>query len=280
MLRTLLAGAVLTACAAAPAAAWDLTELAARRTENNVQIGDGCSGTIVSAKNRLVLTAYHCITDAVSVEEKARTDSNGEPIIGPDGKPLTAKSKKLASVALHQFFWDADGKRAELVVFATIAARNEKLDVAILRYPDRVGPVATATAARKDVVLLPKGEELQVGATIWSIGNPLMLYGTAGRGIYAGPRNLTDYGLDAVRMYVQYDGGLIGGNSGGALYDDQGRYVGVSVMVVPKATFIGLAVPTADIWTVAEAACLASELGGVDPAKCGPAKRPAGETHP
>jgi S1-C subfamily serine protease len=259
---------------ASTASAWDLAELEMRRTENNVQIGDGCSGTIVSVEHRLILTAYHCIEDAITTEAKPRTDDNGEVIVGGDGKALTVKSKKLSRVPVIQIFWDEAGKRNDLWVFAEIVARNERLDVAILQFPEKVGPVALVTAASRSVTLLPKDAKVEVGAVVWHIGNPMMLYGSVTRGVYSGPRSLSDYGLDGVKMYIQYDGGMTGGSSGGALYDDMGRYVGTTVMGAPAATFIGLAVPTSDIWTVAEGACIADKLGGVNPAKCAKPARP------
>jgi S1-C subfamily serine protease len=263
--------AFLLACLAllpSAALAWDLDQVKLRAEENNVQVGDGCSGTIVSVEHGLVLTAYHCITDAIKVEAKPERDGNGEVIIGPDGKPKMRKEKLTRQVPLHQFFWDKDGEKSGLTVYADIVARNDALDVAILKIPAKVGPVAVSTAARTDVPLLAKGSAVPVGATVWHIGNPMMMYGSVTRGIYSANRSLADFGMDGVKMYVQYDGGLTGGSSGGALYDDAGNYVGIAVMVAPSATFLGLAVPMADVWQVAADACIADQLGGENAAKC------------
>jgi S1-C subfamily serine protease len=263
--------AFLLACLAllpSAALAWDLDQVKLRAEENNVQVGDGCSGTIVSVEHGLVLTAYHCITDAIKVEQKPERDGNGEVIIGPDGKPKMRKEKLTRQVPLHQFFWNDKGEKAGLTVYADIVARNDALDVAILKIPAKVGPVAVNTAARTDVPLLGKGSAVPVGATVWHIGNPMMMYGSVTRGIYSANRSLADFGMDGVKMYVQYDGGLTGGSSGGALYDDAGNYVGIAVMVAPSATFLGLAVPMADVWQVAADACIADQLGGENAAKC------------
>jgi S1-C subfamily serine protease len=256
--------AVLTA---STASAWDLDQVQMRAEENLVQVGNGCSGTIISATHRLVLTAYHCIDDAVKAEVKPDTDSAGEIIVGPDGKPKTTRGKKLVQVPLRQIFWNDKGEKGEVVFFADIVARNQVKDVAILRVPEKVGPIAVSIAAKTDVPLLAKGAKVPLGSTVWHIGNPMMLYGTVTRGIMSSPRNLSDYGIDGVRFFVQYDGCILGGSSGGALYDDAGTYIGVISMGEQSGT-VGLAVPMSDVWDVAADACLAVELGGENARKC------------
>ena len=263
--------AFLIACAcliAFPAMAWDLDQVRERAENNLVQVGDGCSGTIVSVEHRLVITAYHCITSAIRVKQEPRTDKDGEVIVGPDGKQRTAVVKTLRQVPLHQFFWDEEGKKGELAYFADIVARNEKKDVAILQIPERVGPVNVSIAATSDVPLLPKDDKVMLGSTVWHIGNPMMLYGTVTKGIMSSPRSMEDFGIDGNKFYVQYDGGIFGGSSGGAIYDDEGVYLGVVSMVAPRATFIGLAVPMSDVWEVAAEACIADKLGGENAARC------------
>jgi S1-C subfamily serine protease len=252
-----------------PAAAWDLDQVKMRATENIVQVGDGCSGTIVSATNRLVLTAYHCIVQAVKVTKKPITDDDGEVITGPDGTPRTKIEKKLSQVPLHQFFWDDEGEKSEVAFFGDIVARNEQLDVAILRIPAKVGPVAVSIAATTDVVLLPKGEKVAVGAVVWHIGNPAMFYGTVTRGVMSAPRDMSEYGFKN-KLLIQYDGGTTGGSSGGAYYDDDGRYIATHVagMAAQGIPFLAWAVPMSDVWTVADAACLSADLGGENPARC------------
>jgi S1-C subfamily serine protease len=208
-MRVLLA--FLLACFAVPAVAMDLDVIGKRATENVVQVGGGCSGTIIA--NRLVLTAYHCIDNAVAEVSKPSTDANGEIITGPDGKPVMKKEKKTVQVPIFQFFWDDKGEKSEIAIMTDIVARDAVRDVAILRIPEKAGPVVINTAATTDVTILAKGEKLRIGEPVWHVGNPMMIYGTVTKGIYSGPRSLADYGIDGVRMFVQYDGGIVGGSS-------------------------------------------------------------------
>jgi hypothetical protein len=262
---------------AAPASAWDLNDLNKRADQNLYQLGEGCSATLVNVESRLVLTAYHCITQYVKTEQEKTFDDDGEPLLGPDGKPRTKAKKTTKRVPLHQIFWDDKGEKSQIDVWADIVARDAQKDVAILKIPAQVGPVVVTLQDAASIHLAAKDAPLlQRGATVWHVGNPMMMYGSVTKGIYSGARNLTDFGMDGVKFYVQYDGGLTGGSSGGALYDDAGTYIGIAVMVAPAATFLGFAVPMADVWAVADAACLSADLGGENPARCAKAVAKAG----
>jgi S1-C subfamily serine protease len=270
-MRYLIAFAVLAFVAFAfPAHAWDLNQLNKRADENLVQVGNGCSGTLVDVEHRLIFTAYHCIDQAIEAETQPKVDDHGEVLVGPDGKLLTAVKKKVQPVRVSQYFW-VDGKKQQVDYWSEIVARNQKLDVAILKIPATVGPLKLAILASEDVPLGAPDYHPQRGSVVWHIGNPMMLYGTVTRGIVSSnDRSLADYGIEDNAFFVQFDGGMTGGSSGGAIYDDTGTFIGITTLGAPNATFIGLAVPMADVWKVAEDACLAADLGGENPAKCGP----------
>jgi S1-C subfamily serine protease len=260
-----------------PAFAWDLTQLNKRADENLVQVGNGCSGTLVDVEHRLIITAYHCITPAIATATEPKTDSHGEALVGPDGKPLTTVNKKVQPVRVSQFFW-VEGEKQQVDYWSEIVARNEKLDVAILQIPATVGPLKLAILASEDVPLGAADYRPQRGSVVWHIGNPMMLYGTVTRGIISSnDRSLADFGIDANEFFVQFDGGMTGGSSGGAIYDDTGTFIGITTLGAPNATFIGLAVPMADVWKVAEDACIATDLGGENPPKCKYAAKEVGK---
>jgi hypothetical protein len=264
-----IASALLACTAlATPAGAWNLDDLNRRADENLVQVGDGCSGTLVNVEHRLIFTAYHCIGDHISTKTETKRDADSEPLVGGDGKPITETKKTLTDVPIHQFFMDADGKMGEIEFWAKIVARDALLDVAILQVPAKVGPVMVAIAATSDVPLAAADFVAQRGSTIWHIGNPKMMYGTATRGVMSSKRSLSEYGFDRTKYFIQYDGGIAGGSSGGALYSDDGVFLGITTLGMPAVTFLGYAVPMSDVWKVADAACLSTDLGGVNPPKC------------
>jgi S1-C subfamily serine protease len=260
---------VLALTLAAPAMAWDLDELNRRADENLMQLGDGCSATLVDVEARLVLTAYHCVGEYIANAAKPLLDENGEPRLGPDGKPLLSRKTATIQVPLHQFFWDDKGKKGEVTYMADIVARDAKRDVAFLKVPAKVGPVAIDLSYAKSVPLGSKDSFPRRGSTVWHIGNPKMVYGTVTRGIVSSKRAMAEFiGNDDVKFHIQYDGGLTNGSSGGALYDDDGTYIGVAVMVYTDHEFMGFAVPMSEVWAVAADNCIAADLGGEDAAKC------------
>jgi hypothetical protein len=264
-----IASALLACTAlATPAGAWDLADLNKRADENLVQVGDGCSGTLVNVEHRLIITAYHCIGQYITTKSETKRDKDSEPLVGGDGKPVMETKKVLTDVPIHQWFMDAEGKMGEVQFWGKIVGRDAVLDVAILQVPAKVGPVMVAIAATSDVPLAAKDFVAERGSTIWHIGNPKMMYGTATRGVMSSKRSLASYGFDKAKYFIQYDGGIAGGSSGGALYSDDGVYIGITTMGFPSTTFLGYAVPMSDVWTVADASCLSADLGGVNPTRC------------
>ncbi len=119
-----------------------------------------------------------------------------------------------------------DGARELVVIvqgsayFAQVCAKNKKKDLALLKFH-----------ARKDYPTLftPKKETLHVGQTIYAVGYPLAdlkdgLDPQVTRGIVS---NL--HGRKGYEGEFQMDVAITHGNSGGAVVDEFGRLVGISV---------------------------------------------------
>jgi serine protease Do len=106
--------------------------------------------------------------------------------------------------------------------------RDDWLDLALVRVPGA------------DARPLPLGDATRVapGDTVVMIGNPVGMDFTVTRTIVSHQaRNV--FGL----AYVQFDGNVNPGNSGGPLLDAEGRAVGVVSMMVRNARGLGLALP-------------------------------------
>ena len=260
--------------------AMDLDKLNSYADKNLVRVGQGCSGTIVDPGSKIVLTAYHCIASAVKQVEEEEKDQDGNPILDEKDTPKKKKKTEVKKVPVSQIFYEEDSGDPEYLTYgAEIIARDQKLDVAILRLDTRVGPVDIPL--QSDVLTIPLASQdykYVRGSTVWHVGNPIMKYGSITKGIISSYRDIRDDLKDYFdnKSMIQYDGGLAGGSSGGALYDDNGVYIGTAVAHymdrgVP-AHFMGLFTPMTDFYTVAEKNCI--QLGGlVLPEKCSEDKK-------
>jgi S1-C subfamily serine protease len=279
LIKKFLLGAMLALGLATPSFAWDLDELNRRVDQNLFSVGKGCAGTLVNPTEGVIITAYHCIADAIKEVREDVRDNDG--IIKKDGddKPINKVERVVSDIPVYQQFYRSDDvdEMDRLVYPAEIIARSQPLDVAILKIRSKVGPYSLPMPAAAPITLAPKNYDFQRGKTVWAVGNPKGFYGTVTRGIISSYRdlerelNIPDNKLPS--PVVQYDGGIYFGSSGGALYDDNGVYLGIGFALVPGTsdealTFMGLFTPTPHIWKVADEACISNLLGGVNPEKC------------
>ena len=100
--------------------------------------------------------------------------------------------------------------------FEEIAAINEQHDLAIIKISITEHPVLD----------LGNSDDVHIGETIYTIGNPKGLQGTVSRGIISSIRDLGDSG-----ERIQIDAPISPGNSGGPVLNEKGKVIGVSVSV-------------------------------------------------
>lgn len=106
-------------------------------------------------------------------------------------------------------FWDGVAGSGELV------ARNETVDLAVIRVTRRDLPVLELSDARA-----------KKGTIVYAVGNPSTLEGTITKGIVSGYRSLAD------AVLVQTDAAINPGNSGCPIVDEHGMVVGVATFVL------------------------------------------------
>lgn len=142
-----------------------------------------------------------------------------------------------------------DGTRLE----ATLAGRDPKTDLALLK----VEPKKPLSA-----VELGDSDRARVGDWVIAIGNPFGLGGTATAGIIsARGRDIQSGPYDD---YLQVDAPINQGNSGGPIFDEGGRVIGVNTMIYSPnggSVGIGFAIPAS---TVAHVIGELREDGNVD----------------
>ena len=131
---------------------------------------------------------------------------------------------------------------------AEVIGVDEELDIAVIRI-DAFGrplePVAWGTS-----------RTLQIGQTVFALGNPFGLEGTLTSGLVSGLRRPmeTDSGF-LVNNLIQTDTAINPGNSGGPLLDSDGLVVGMNVSIVSPTganVGIGFALPADTVVRVAD----------------------------
>jgi serine protease Do len=118
---------------------------------------------------------------------------------------------------------------------AEVVGRDEKTDIAVLKIAAKDLPAAT----------LGDSDQLEVGDTVFAIGNPFGIGMTVTQGIVSG-LGRGGLGIEAYEDFIQTDAAINPGNSGGALVDAQGRVIGINTAILSRSggfNGVGFAIP-------------------------------------
>jgi S1-C subfamily serine protease len=85
-------------------------------------------------------------------------------------------------------------------------------------------------------------DSLEIGETVYAIGNPQRLERTLSDGLISGKRTFGE-----VRM-LQTTAPISPGSSGGGLFDNRGNLVGITTSSLESAQSINFAIPAEDFW--------------------------------
>jgi S1-C subfamily serine protease len=241
---------------ASTAFAWEPEEMNAVIDQTNFIVNRGCSGTLISLEPPLILTNHHCVDQNIRTVDREVPDANG--------KISKIKELKLDPVTVEQVAYDGHETVGSSTYVAEIVAHQRNRDLAVLQLR------ATSIPYTIFSPLLPEGETVKRGEEVWAVGNPAGLDATVTNGIISSVTRTFQFpwAENEDLPMIQTDVGIFGGNSGGALYDTQGRIVGVPAAGHSQATHLGLAIPTSIVWEVLAKNCLASLVGGTDDKEC------------
>jgi S1-C subfamily serine protease len=222
----LAACAALSLCSLQPAYAdgWDIDARNAQVDETNFIVGDGCSGTLISAEFGLILTAYHCIETNVRQRAFEEVDENG--VI------QKVTREELLSMPVSQLRY-VDYQPVSAAEFVTdIVAHQQTRDLALLQM--RVDAPTDQSAPLLPEPLSPRRSE-----GVWIVGNPLMLDASISNGtISSVSRTIrVPWANNQEVPLIQFDAAGEPGSSGGALYNDSGQLIGVVIAGVSKQMF-------------------------------------------
>jgi serine protease Do len=124
---------------------------------------------------------------------------------------------------------------------AKLLAEADQIDVALIKVTPET-PLSAVQFGDSDAV--------RVADRVLAIGNPLGLGGTVTRGIVSAlNRDILDTPFDD---YIQTDAAINHGNSGGALFNEQGQVIGMNTAIFsPEANSgsigLGFAIPSNDV---------------------------------
>lgn len=241
----LLVAALVSLIAIASARAWSIEDLNRQIDQTNVVVNKNCAGTLISVKQRLILTNHHCIDDKVETIDRE--------LVGEGGVVKKVKARRYADVPIDQHQYRDGARVASTNYVSDIVVEDQKVDLAVLRIR---GSIPHTYAAP----LLPEGAVIVRGERVWIVGNPLGQDVTLGRGIVSHTaRNAqVPWTNNEVLPLIQHSAGSTGGNSGGALYNDQGQLIGVPAASFRSAPHLGYAIPVATVRAFLREHCLAS----------------------
>lgn len=201
----------------------------------NFVVNQGCSGTLIDADARYILTAAHCADAMFKVIERE--------VVHDDDTVTTEKVRVRVPGQVKQLTFVNGVETQETIYRTSIVAIDGKIDLALLQIEANAKfPMASSLACTAP----ERGDYAAV------VGNPAtVLYSSLVVGIVSSDERSRGllYGDDNTTRLMQISSGIIGGNSGGAVYNDKGALIGVPVLGSRVNEVIGFAVPLNDIKT-------------------------------
>jgi S1-C subfamily serine protease len=223
-------------CVVAPVGAEEAIASSARMNvlidQTNFVVNQGCSGTLIDLAKRYVLTASHCVGDQYETKEREKIDDKG---VVTKEKVRVLKPGTVTQLTFQSTM------EAQRVVYRTKLVKVDKdMDLALLQILEEKIP---NTMASKVSCTEPKRLD-----PVMIVGNPMGdLYSSANRGVVSSVQRT--YGLinfdndNPDEELMQVTAGIVGGNSGGSVYNDKGELIGVPVLGHRTLEVIGFAVP-------------------------------------
>lgn len=211
--------------------AWEIDAMNRQIELTNVIVGGVCSGTIIDVKKRLVLTAHHCITD--NLREVQKKEINPET-----GEVKTSTVQERLPLTIET--WKRD-KNFDIVAVQThralVRGYDAATDTAIVQVVDE------DWKPEMQAPLAPDSYAYKRGLTVYAVGNPGISFDNSVTvGIISAPARKINFGSGVGIPLFQHSASVIGGNSGGAIYNDKGEIIGTLTGGLRGAD-IALAVP-------------------------------------
>jgi len=199
----------------------------------------------------LIVTNYHVIEGMVRGEVKLSESSRREFTILPINAILDFdRSSDLALLSVNlnrasQSYPEPVGVSPEVAEMAEITKRRDPKNSATTRgnanaSDDPLG-IKKFLKDKPVLSLVPSSAFIEVGETVYALGNPQGLEGTISVGIVSGVRE-----SGGLRL-LQITSPISSGSSGGPLVDTKGRVVGVVAATLREGQNLNFAIPSAHV---------------------------------
>ncbi len=156
-------------------------------------------------------------------------------IIDEAGHAITNAHVIQGETSLRATVWfpQPDGTLKRTVIEdVEIVAVNNHIDLALIAIP------LPASSDRFSYALLERQETIEIGQTVFAIGNPLGLERSLSQGVIS----TTQRSFDGL-TYIQTDAAVNPGNSGGPLFNTRGEVVGITNMGILLGEGLNFAIP-------------------------------------
>lgn len=219
---------IITALAlsATSAFAWEVEDLNDHIEQTNFIVGNHCSGTLISVEHRLVLTNEHCTNKYVR--------TRNEKVVNDEGIITDVKVQQFNDVPVSQKVYKDHKLVSQSSYIGDLVDFEAETDLSLIQL--RVENLPHTREAE-----FFTGDRVYRGEVAYAIGNPMMLDASVTKGIVSNVNRLVRVGRDE-RAYYQMDAGIVGGSSGGSLYNEDGLLIGVPAAAA-RGTSVGLAIP-------------------------------------
>lgn len=180
-------------------------------------------------------------------------DANGQPL--SLGSGFFVRDGEIAS-NLHVVEGAARG-------YAKLVGQKTKYDIESITAvdPERDLVVLKISAAGSPVLFLGSSDAVQVGESIYAVGNPQGLEGTFSQGIVS---SIREVGADKL---LQITAPISPGSSGGPVLNGRGEVIGVSVATFRGGQNLNFAIPSGYLKSLLGKAGSAKPLAEAKPAK-------------